>query len=159
MVSELTLSHNHSSSGRWVSWDPLTEDGFAVLSTNELRVAMIGRNLSVFIDNNPVNNFDLFGLTIPPNAEDCYGAHPLYPDDPACDSYGQRTYRGVSLRCFCKCPLLTDAWSLYVRGCLSCMDGKGVSVVDAHNACYASADKNYTRPTAALAGCFCRCYK
>jgi hypothetical protein len=63
------------------------------------------------------------------------------------------------LKCFCKFPLLRDTWSNYVRGCLACMDAKGVPVSDAHVACYESADKNYKRPTPVLAGAWCACGK
>ena len=146
------------SEGRWLSRDPLDEAGFELLRTGKANLPDDGPNHYALIDNNPINSVDALGLaSIPKDAEECYGAHPLYPDDPACDKYGERKYARVILRCFCKCPVLRDPWSNYVRGCLSCMDDKGVPVGDAHEACYASADKNYTRPTNALLACYCQC--
>lgn len=116
-------------------------------------------NLYCFIANNPINSIDALGLEIPKEAEECYVAQPLYPDDPACEKYGEQLYLGASLKCFCKFPLLKDAWSNYVRGRLACMDAKSVAVSDAHTACYKSADKNYKRPTLVLAAAWCACRK
>lgn len=148
------------STGRWLSRDPVNEPGS--------QVSVRGRktfdrdeemNLYVFVANRPVSTVDAFGLAVPKEAEECYGAHPLYPDDPACDKYGERKYLGASLKCFCKFALLRDTWSNYVRGCLACMDAKGVPASDAHKACYESADKNYKRPTLVLAAAWCACRK
>lgn len=144
--------------GRWLNRDPMGEPGFEVSHGRRESALGSGPNKYSFVGQSPVNRSDAFGLApIPPNAEECYVAHPLYPDDPACDKYGSKKYLGASLRCFCKCPVLRDPWSLYVRGCLSCMEDKGVPVADAHAACYESADRNHPRPTSALAACLCSC--
>lgn len=149
-----------SASSRWVHRDTVGNAANNGLRNMTRTPAADAPNLYCFVENEPLNRVDALGLaSIPEDAEGCYGAHPLYPDDPACDKYGERKYKGVKLSCFCKCPLLRDPWSLYVRGCLSCMDQKGVPLDDAHEACYASADKNYTRPTLALANCYCSCRK
>jgi RHS repeat-associated protein len=159
-VTQLASAFYDPSLGRWLTRDPLGEPGFEAPRRRMGNALGDGPNSYAFVGQNPVSRLDALGLApVPQDAEECFVAHPLYPDDPACDKYGSKEYLGASLSCFCKCPLLRDWWSIYVRGCLSCMDGKGVPVEDAHAACYESADKNYTRPTAALAACFCSCKK
>jgi len=146
--------------GRWLNLDPINELGFKLSTPNRKTFDHDEElNLYLFVANRPVNIYDAIGLAIPKEAEDCYGAHPLYPSDPVCNKYGNRKYLGASLKCFCKFPLLRDTWSNYVRGCLACMDAKGVAVSEAHKACYESADKNYNRPTLVLAAAWCSCRK
>jgi RHS repeat-associated protein len=108
------------STGRWLSRDPINEPGFKVSNSSRKTFDRVEeRNLYLFVVNRPINAVDAFGLAIPKEAEDCYVVHPLYPDDPACNKYGERKYLGASLKCFCKFPLLRDTWSNYVRGCLA----------------------------------------
>lgn len=138
--------HYWPSGGRWKSRDPINEDG--------------GYNLFAFAANRPITAFDALGLdpVLIPNPGD-YPVKPSLPKEAAgclsapnedshskvCERYGNRRYFGASLACFCR-NAPNDPWSLQVRGCLACMDSKGVDVELAHSECYAAADKKHTRP-------------
>jgi RHS repeat-associated protein len=143
---------------RWINRDPIDEPGSQV-TTGRLvgSTAPEEPNQHSFVKNTPVNTTDALGLAVAKEAEVCFAASPLYPDDPACEKYGEGQYLGAGLKCFCRAPFLKDSWSNYVRGCLACMHAKGVKVADAHHACYASADMNFRRPTLQLAVAWCTC--
>ena len=153
------------SPSRWIQRDTIAKPGSdRVYAKQGQQVRPDQANLYGFVNNDPQNEFDPFGLesSKPPKPDDvpeCYTSQPLPPSDPVCDRYGERTYLGASLKCFCKTPWLDDPWSRYVRACLACMDAKGVPIGDAHSACYSVADKTYPRPTASLGLAWCSCRK
>ncbi len=127
---------------RWLNRDPIEEAG--------------GVNLYAFVLNAPVMKVDVFGLDVV-GADACLKAAPEPSDSKVCKQYGSKTYLGTGLACFCSCAGDSE-WSNFVRGCLACMDNKGVNMAVAHAACYKKADdKGYSKPHAALAFCYCKC--
>jgi len=107
----------------------------------------------------PANKTDPDGLESEPceEYEPCADDPLLLMDSPECDEYGDKTYLGANMRCFCKCA--GDChWSTQVRGCLRCMDKKDTPFVTAHKKCYAAADEaGLNRPTFRLGYCYVRC--
>ena len=89
----------------------------------------------------------------------CLDAPGLLAGSPECDKYGDRRYLGTSLKCFCKCAGDSD-WSQKVRGCLRCMDEKGVDPGEAHMRCYKAASAaGHDRPEIKLGCCYILCLK
>jgi len=137
-----------------------------------------------FVWNSPIRFVDLLGLAPQlcgidangtpiycDNPDPCYGHCPPAPDPGAaclnvpglpansseCDKYGDRRYLGTSLKCFCKCAGDSE-WSKRVRGCLRCMDEKGVPPFEAHMRCYqAASDAHLPRPNITLGCCYIQC--
>jgi RHS repeat-associated protein len=67
----------------------------------------------------------------------CTQAQPLPSTSSACYQYGDETYLGVSLQCFCQCAGDSE-WAQQVRGCLACAHDSGANPFVAHGMCYAS---------------------
>jgi RHS repeat-associated protein len=158
--------------GRWASRDPSSEKG--------------GLNLYGTVWNSPIRYADPLGLAPQLCGIDSNGM-PIYCDDPPpchghcppptdpgaecldvpglpadsseCDLYGDRRYLGTSLKCFCKCAGDSD-WSKKVRGCLRCMDKKGVDPFEAHIRCYQTASNaGYDRPNIRIGCCYVSCLR
>lgn len=80
-----------AATAKWIDRDPVAKAGAPVSPQSRKTFSRVEElNLYCFVANNPINSIDALGLEIPKEAEDCYVAHPLYPDDPACDKYGER---------------------------------------------------------------------
>jgi len=162
--------------GRWLSRDPINDPGLKLLIRSQYQYNWDEeKNLYGFVHNDPMNRHDPRGLDciwdpniptpqrprvpddVPDKAKECLSAPDLPSSSPECDKYGNRTYYGANLSCFCKCAG-DSPWSKTVRGCLRCMDEKGIPVGDVHAYCYIAADaKQLRRPWCTLAKCLCKC--
>ncbi|MDE3073837.1 MAG: IPT/TIG domain-containing protein [Chloroflexota bacterium] len=127
-----------STVGRFVSEDPIRFGG--------------GRNFYTYVKNTSPNITDPLGLK---GCDSCKYAPPMFSDNPACNDYGNETYDGVSLKCFCKCAG-DSPWALQVRGCLACEHKKGTSTTVAHAKCYAWAGL-YDMPYDVVKNCLQKC--
>jgi RHS repeat-associated protein len=156
-ATHLASAFYDPSLGRWLNRDPIGDSGFDAIRAHASSLLVDDHNRHRFVSNNPINNNDYLGLAAVP-AGTCSGATPLNNDSAECDKYGDRTYLGAKLKCFCQCAA-NDPWSTFVRGCLRCMDENGYSDGDAHDHCYSLADSAYpgTKPTFKLACCFYLC--
>jgi RHS repeat-associated protein len=156
-AAQLVSAFYDPSLGRWINRDPIGDSGFDAIREQATSLLVDNLNRHRLVSNNPVNNIDYMGLAAVPSGT-CSGATPLNNNSAECEKYGNRTYLGASLKCFCQCPL-NDPWSTFVRGCLRCMDENGYSTGDAHEHCYSLADSAYpgTKPTGKLACCFHNC--
>ena len=133
----LTLYRAYSPSlGRWLSRDALANAyGYLPIETTlSLFSGYISTNLYDYVDGNPIKNIDKLGLC----PHDCCHAKPLPDSDNACNDYGDDTYAGTSLKCFCRCAG-NSRWSQQVRGCLACEHKNQVSPFTAHVSCYSYA--------------------
>ena len=124
-----------SQPAHWIKRDPIMElisEAKSKTTTKNLKILPNQNtvNLYMFVGNNPVIGIDNFGL-------DCSSAPPLSANCAACDAYGQGTYLGDSLSCFCKCAG-DSPWSQKVRGCLACEFKNGTPTDEAHKKCYAA---------------------
>lgn len=143
---------------RWLNRDPLAESGFEAShkpgykSVQKKAEIVEGSNLYTFVINSPTEKTDYFGLDF----TKCLNADPEKSDSSVCDKYGNRSYVGTGLKCFCKCAGDSD-WSQAVRGCLACMDANGADMAFAHTACYEAASKKFTKPTVTIGYCYCAC--
>ena len=177
-TTDLMLYEYRASShtlGLWLSRDPINEPGLNLLIRSQNPYNWHEeRNLYGFVHNNPMDRHDALGLDciwdpniptpqlpsvpddVPDKAKECLSVPGLPSSSPECDKYGNRTYYGASLSCFCKCAG-DSPWSKMVRGCLRCMDEKGIPVGDAHAYCYIAADAKHSRPWCTLAKCLCKC--
>ena len=126
--------------GRFISEDPIRFRG--------------GKDFYLYVGNNPANFTDALGLKACDN-DSCKNAAPMFSDSPACNDYGNETYDGVSLKCFCKCAG-DSPWSLQVRGCLACEHKKGTTMTVAHARCYAWAGM-YQMPGKTIRECLNKC--
>jgi RHS repeat-associated protein len=111
-----------------------------------------GVNFYAYTANDPINRTDPTGL----KECDCTKASPLPASSPICDSYGNETYLGVSLKCFCKCAG-DSAWSQKVRGWLACEHDKGTNPYAAHETCYRAAGLP-SAPWLTLSKCYSKCF-
>ena len=64
----------HPLLGRWLSRDPLGELGFETLRNGRLIILGDGPNAYLFVDNDPINNFDLNGLATLEECDEQYDA-------------------------------------------------------------------------------------
>jgi len=136
---------------RWLNRDPISEIGFEWLHRKEVTLGD-APNLFSYVQNDPVVRWDALGLC----PGECFEASPEDKKSNVCSQYGDRKYLGVNMSCFCRCAGNSD-WSKYVRGCLACMDSKGVDESTAHVTCYEAADKKYSRPNLVIALCTAAC--
>lgn len=136
---------------RWLNRDPIAELGFVWLRRQGV-ILNETPNLYSYVQNNPIIRWDALGLC----PGECFNASPEDSNSNVCSQYGKRKYLGVDMSCFCRCAGNSD-WSNYVRGCLACMDSKGVSDTTAHITCYEAADKKYSRPNIRIALCTAAC--
>jgi RHS repeat-associated protein len=122
--------------GRWLSRDALANAyGYLPIETTlSLFSGYVSTNLYDYVDGNPIKNIDKLGLC----PHDCCHAKPLPDSDNACNDYGDDTYAGTSLKCFCRCAG-NSRWSQQVRGCLACEHKNQVSPFTAHISCYSYA--------------------
>jgi RHS repeat-associated protein len=123
--------------GRWLQADPIH---FQAKDHSLLR----------YVFNDPISLTDAFGLIC-----GCTNAPALFSFSSACDAYGNETYLGTSLRCFCKCAG-DDPWSMSVRGCLACEHSAGTNPFYAHLRRYDSAGI-LTSPLLTLGECYITC--
>jgi RHS repeat-associated protein len=96
----------------------------------------------------------------PPFVPECWAVQPL-PPGPVCNSYRPcDSYLGANARCFCQC-MGSDPWSDFFRACLACHYRRGETPEDAHEDCYAEADRRFygQRPLAKIAKCAVKCWK
>ena len=135
---------------------PLIDNVFATLTQllsllREKDVVRVPKeDLYLFVRNDPHNRIDWLGL------KDCKKACPEPANSPVCDEYGDGTYAGISLSCFCKCAGNSD-WSQQVRGCLACEHEQGTDVAKAHKDCYEAAGGTSKGPVWLLAICLNSC--
>ena len=106
-------------------------------------------DLYCFVRNDPIIYVDNLGL-------DCSSAPPLSANCAACDAYGNGSYMGASLKCFCKCAG-DSPWAQKVRGCLACEFKNGTPTDEAHKKCYAAAGGTFRGPDLRLIGCWIKC--
>jgi RHS repeat-associated protein len=88
--------------------------------------------------------------------DDCTTAPPEPSNSPVCKKYGNESYAGTSLQCFCKCAG-DSTWADNVRGCLACEHNKGTNPFVAHMTCYAAAGPTNTPPETVYK-CYTSCY-
>ncbi|MBI5154921.1 hypothetical protein HZA57_06765, partial [Candidatus Poribacteria bacterium] len=71
----------------------------------------------------------------------CLFAPPATANSGVCNSYGPcDTFLGYSARCVCE-NAGDSAWDMQVRGCLACMNARGIKSNIAHSVCYEAADE------------------
>ena len=137
-IYEYRMRYYDQNIGRFISEDPIRFRG--------------GKDFYLYVSNNPVNLTDALGLC---DNDSCKNAAPMFSDSPACNDYGNETYDGVGLKCFCKCAG-DSPWSLQVRGCLACEHKKGTNMTVAHARCYAWAGL-YQTPGKTIRECLNKC--
>lgn len=153
-------SYYDPSIGRFLLEDPIG------LSSGDI-------NFYVYVGNNPINFINPLGLYFGPPIPIVPTPKPVDPpgccqgniccdkdlkrDSPDCDKYGDRSYYGSSLKCFCKCAGDSE-WEQRARGCLSCMEDTGFSDNRNHKFCYGVADKaGFDKPNLRLYKCYLKC--
>jgi RHS repeat-associated protein len=131
--------------GRWLSRDPLDFGPFGGKDSYDPYV---------FVKNDPTRYIDPLGLKECDCTKESNDSPPLPSNSPECDKYGDTTYMGTSLKCFCKCAG-DSPWSQQVRGCLRCEHYQGSSTFAAHMKCYSGAGAN--APVVTLGSCYVQC--
>jgi len=137
--------------GRWIGKDPLGDYGFfseysrqMSRRARETLWAESLRNPYAFVHNEPLTQFDPVGL-VSFDETDCAEAKPT-DDLSVCDVHKGVVLRKAGLQwdaeCVCRCAGSSD-WDKLVRGCLACAQTAGVPTTEAHEKCYAIADKKY----------------
>jgi len=90
---------------------------------------------------NPAMNIDPDGLTV----KSCAYARPLTAGTGICNVYCRgETYNGFDAQCVCE-NAGNSPWDKRVRACLACAHKGGMAIRDAHDMCYAAADKEFLR--------------
>ena len=150
--------------GQMIDLDPPSPDGMDVLYSHEyVAKRMRSRsleergNLYGYVRNNPVNYVDPSGL-IAFDDTSCWIAAPTVSIAGCAVHEGTRFYT-FDAACVCRCAG-TSPWDNFVRGCLHCAEVAGVPSNEAHDRCYAIADKIYGKRSGLAArlyiGLWCR---
>ncbi|HEV2456205.1 MAG TPA: RHS repeat-associated core domain-containing protein, partial [Verrucomicrobiae bacterium] len=150
---------------RWPNRDPLSNQGFMVILKRhpidqfaQVAFTAVGDDSHTgiydFVNSDPIYRYDYLGLDNckPP----CTSAPPLPSSSSACDAYGNGTYMGDSLTCFCQCAG-DSPWAQQVRGCLACEFQQGTDISTAHQKCYAAAGGIMNGPVLRLWFCWVLC--